>query len=66
MIIYEKNKKTATCQRDGYATGCLLGYNGFKNNYKMVAIDLSNQQALNDDTKVIHQINFTGNLDRGG
>ena len=31
--------------------------------YKMIAIDLSKQQALNDDSKAIQQINFTSNLD---
>ena len=30
----------------------------------MIAIDLSKQQALNADLKVIQQISFTGNLDR--
>ena len=32
----------------------------------MIAIDLSKQQALDADPKVIHQINFTVNLDRAG
>lgn len=30
----------------------------------MIAIDLSEQQELDTDTKAIQQINFTGNLDR--
>ena len=30
----------------------------------MIAIDLSNQQALDADPKVIIQFNFTGNLNR--
>ena len=30
----------------------------------MIAIDLSKQEALYVDPKAIHQINFTGNLDR--
>ena len=30
----------------------------------MVAIDLSEQQALDADPKAIQQINFTANLDR--
>ena len=30
----------------------------------MIAIDLSKQQALDDDLKAIQQINFTANLDR--
>ena len=32
----------------------------------MIAIDLSKQQALDADPRVIQQINFTGNLDRAG
>ena len=32
----------------------------------MVAIDLSKQQALDDDPKALQQINFTANLDRAG
>ena len=32
----------------------------------MIAIDLSKQQVLDSDPKTIQQINFTGNLDRGG
>ena len=30
----------------------------------MVAVDLSKQQALDNDPKVIQQINFTANLER--
>ena len=41
----------------------LLDYNYFKSYYKMIAIDLSKQQALDFDPKTIQQINFTGNLD---
>ena len=32
----------------------------------MIAIDLSKQQALDDDPRAIQQINFTANLDRAG
>ena len=47
-------------------TGCLLDYIYVKNYYKMIAIDLSRQQALDADPKAIQQINFTANLDRAG
>ena len=56
----------ATGQGDDQTTSCLLDYGYFKNYYKMIAIDLSKQQALNADLKTIQQINFTGNLDREG
>ena len=32
--------------------------------YKMIAVDLSKQQALDADPRAIQQINFTANLDR--
>ena len=38
---------------DDYATGCLLDYSYFKENYKMIAIYLSKQQALDADTRAI-------------
>ena len=59
-------RKTATGQGDDCTTGCLLDYPYFKNNYKMIAVDLSKQQALDADPKAIQQINFTANLDRAG
>ena len=43
---YKNIRKITTGQRDGYTTGCLLDYNCFKNYYKMIAIDLNKQQAL--------------------
>ena len=33
---------------------------------KMIAVDLSKQQALDADLRAIQQINFTANLDRTG
>ena len=47
-------------------TGCLLEHLYFKENYKIIAIDLSKQQALDADPRAIQQINFTANLDRAG
>ena len=61
---YENTRKVATGQGDDYTTGCLLDYIYFKNYYKMIAVDLSKQQALDVDPKAIQQINFTANLDR--
>ena len=61
---YENIRKIATGQGDDYTTGCLLDYLYFKENYKMIATDLSKQQALDADPRVIQHINFTANLDR--
>ena len=55
-----------TSQGDDYTTSCLLDYVYFKNYYKMAAIDLSKQQALDADPKAIQQINSTENLGRYG
>ena len=51
---------------DDYTTGCLLDYIYFKNYYKMIAVDLIKQQALDPDPKEIQWINFTANLDIAG
>ena len=59
-------EKIATGQGDDYTTGCLLNYIYFKNHQKMIAVDLSKQQALDADLKAIQQINFTANLDTPG
>ena len=61
-----ENRKIDTGQGDHYTTGCLLDYPYFKDTYKMIAIDLSEQQALDADSRTIQQINFTANLDRAG
>ena len=65
-ITYDNIRKIATGQGDDYTTGCLLDYPYFKDTYKMIAVDLSKQQALDADPRAIQQINFTANLDRAG
>ena len=65
-VTYENIRKIATGQGDDYTTGCLLGYSYFADTYKMIAVDLSRQQALDADPRAIQQINFTANLDRAG
>ena len=62
---YENIRKIATGKGDDYTTGCLLDYSHFEKNYKMIAIDLSEQQVL-DDSRTIKEINFTANLDIAG
>ena len=65
-VTYENIRKISTGQGDDYTTGCLLDYIYFKNYYKMIAVDLSKQQALDADPKAIQQINVTANLNRVG
>ena len=65
-VTYENIRKIATGQGDDYITGCLLDYPYFADTYKIIAVDLSKQQALDADPRAIEQINFTANLDRPG
>ena len=65
-VTYENIRKIVTGQGDDYTTGCLLDYSYFADTYKMIAVDLSKQQALDADPRAIQQINFTENLDRAG
>ena len=59
---YDSIQKIASSQGDNYISGCLLDYNYFKY-CQMIVTDLTKQQALDADSNVIQQINFTGNLD---
>ena len=65
-VTYENIRKIATGQGDDYTTGCLLDYIYFKNYCKMIAVDLSKEEALDADPKAIQQINYRANLDRVG
>ena len=46
-----------------YTTGNLLDYDYFKKHYKLIAIDLSKQQVLQENEDLIQQINFIGKLE---
>ena len=63
---YEDIRKITTGQGDDYTIGCLLDYSYFKENCKLISIDLSKQKTLNADPRAIQQINFIANLDRVG
>ena len=65
-VTYENIRKITTGQRYDYTTDCLLDYSYFVDTYKMIAVDLSKQQALDADPRTIQQINFIANLDRAG
>ena len=45
-----------------YTTGNLLDYDYFKKDYKLIAIDLSKQQVLQENEDLIQQVNFIGRL----
>ena len=46
-----------------YTTDNLLDYDYFKKYYKLIAIDLSKQQVLQENEDLIQQINFIGKLE---
>ena len=62
----ENIRKIAIGQGDDYTNGFLLDYHYFKDHYKLIAIDLSKQKALDADPRASQQISFTANLDRDG
>ena len=57
---YDEIMKVSTGYGDDYATGCLLDYAYFKDNYRLIAVDLSKQKALDADPRAIQQIVFQG------
>ena len=63
-VTFKNIRKIATGQGDDNTTGCLLEYIYFTSYYKMIAVDISKQRALDADPNAIQQINFTANLDR--
>ena len=52
---YENIKRSTTGKWDDYTTGCLLDDPYFKENYKMIAIDLSKKQALDAHPRAIQK-----------
>ena len=51
------------CRNNEYTTGNLLDYNYFKKCYKLIAMDLSKQQVLQENEDLIEQINFIEKLE---
>ena len=50
-------------RNNDFTTGNLLDYDYFKKHYKLIAIDLSKQQVLQENEDLIQQINFIGRLE---
>ena len=57
---YDEVRKVSTGQNDDYTTGFLLDYVYFKDNYRLIGVDLSKQKALDADPRTIQQIVFQG------
>ena len=66
LKILENIRNICKGSGEGYTTSSLLDYPYFKDSHKMIAVDLSKQQALDADPRTIQQINFAANLDRAG
>ena len=56
-------RKISIRQGDYYTTGCLLDLSYFIKKYRLIAVDLSKQKALDADSRAIQQIIFTGKTD---
>ena len=53
-------RKISIRQGDYYTTGCLLDLSYFIKKYRLIAVDLSKQKALDADSRAIQQIILTG------
>ena len=60
MKQYDEIRKLSTGYGDDYATGCLFDYLYFKDNYRLIAVDLNKQILLEADPRAIQQIVFQG------
>ena len=58
MRKIENIRKIVASKGHEYTNYCLLEYPHFKDEYKLISIDLSKQQALDADPKAMQQINF--------
>ena len=58
--VYEKTIDIS--RNNEYTTGNLLDYDYLKKYYKLIAIDLSKQQVLQENEDLIQQISFIGRL----
>ena len=56
LRTYNKIRKIASGQGNDYTASCLLDYNYCNKYYKMIALDLSRQQAVDTDPKGVRQI----------
>ena len=62
MIQLNNMMKLERYQVDDYTTGCLLDFDYFETNYRIITVDLSKQNALDADSRAIQQIIFTGEI----
>ena len=63
LAFFDLSIKTEEEEFEKITTGNLLDYDYFKKYYKLIAIDLSKQQVLQENEDLIQQINFIGKLE---
>ena len=66
MIIkqFDEVRKVSTGQGDDYTAGYLLDLSYFRDNCRLIAVDLSKQKALDADPRAMQQIVFEGVVGR--
>ena len=57
---YDEVRKVSTGHGDYYTAGFLLDYAWLKENYRLIAVDLTKQKALDADPRAIQQVVFQG------
>ena len=57
---YDEVRKVSTGRGDDYTTECLSDDAYFKDNYRLIAVALSKQNALDADPRAIQKIVFQG------
>ena len=62
LRTYDINRKIGAGQGGDCTIGCFLDYDYIKYNYKLIAISLSKQKALDADPKAMQKISFTGSV----
>ena len=60
---YDEVRKVSAGYGDDYTTGCFLDYAYFKDSCRPIAVDLSEQKALDADPRAIQQIVFQGTVE---
>ena len=61
---YDEIRKVSAGQGDDYTTGCSLDYAYFKDNCRLIAVDLNKQKILDANPRAIQQIVFQGVVGR--
>ena len=57
-IKHENLREIVIVQGDDHTAGCLLDYPYFRDNFKLIAIDLNKQQVLDADPKPYSKLIF--------